>query len=164
MNPRVDFSRVLVLWPISHIALTLSAAKPRSLHSNTTRLSSIRRFSEGVTSSAYALSSAFCINSSKKWVFLLYKSLESLQRGCREGEGGVGIWGWEKAYRSRARSSLPRSSRTAGEGVEWSSSKPCCSRMMRMSSEAASVGIDMMEANREGRQHAQRTASRDGSG
>ncbi|KAI9442848.1 hypothetical protein BJY52DRAFT_1317496 [Lactarius psammicola] len=135
INPRVDFSRVLVLWPISHIALTSSAEKPTSLHSNTTRLCSIWRFNEGMTSSAYALSSAFCMNSSKKWVFLLYKSLES---------------------RSRARSSLPRSLRTAGEGFEWSSSKPYCSRMMWMSLEAAWVGrepslsVDMMEANREG--------------
>ena len=78
MKPRVEFLVVLVLPPISHIALTLSAEKPSSLHSNNMRLSSIRRFSEGMTSAAYVLSSAFCINSSKKWVFVLYRSLESL--------------------------------------------------------------------------------------
>ena len=138
MKPLV--AQVLVLPPISHIALILEAEKPSSLHSNTTRLSSIRRFSEGVTSSAYLLSSAFCINSSKKWVLLLYRSLESLERGCGKEEGTKE---WTKAYLSRARSSFPRSS---GDGFEWLSSKPCCSRMLRMSSKASWAGIDMMEA------------------
>jgi hypothetical protein len=94
MKPRVEFLTVLVLPPISHIALTLSAEKPSSLHSNTTRPSSIWRFSEGMTSSAYVLSSAFCINSSKKWVFLLYRSLESLYGGVGKtgGEGRGAEW------------------------------------------------------------------------
>jgi len=70
MKPRIEFSGVLVLAPISHIALTLSAEKPSSLHSNTTRLSSMRRFSEGMTSSA---------------------SLDSLWRGC----WGASTGGWE---------------------------------------------------------------------
>ena len=78
MKPRVEFLAALVLPPISHIALTLSAEKPSSLHSKTMRLSSIRRFIEGTTFTAYVLSSAFCINSGKKWVFVLYRSLESL--------------------------------------------------------------------------------------
>ena len=130
INPRVELSAVLVLAPMSHMALTLSAEKPSSLHSKTTRLSPMVSFSEGMTPSAYVLSSAFCINSSKKCVFLLYRSLES---------------------RSSARSSLPRSPLTAGEGVEPASSYPCCSRMMRMSLAAAASGwaglLDMMEAN-----------------
>lgn len=51
MNPRVEFSCVLVLAPMSHMALTLSAEKPSSLHSNTMRFCSMVSFSEGVTSS-----------------------------------------------------------------------------------------------------------------
>jgi len=70
MNPRGFSPRVFVLCPMSHIALTLSAEKPTSLHSNTTRRFSIRRRSVGVTLAGYALSSAFWSNSSRKWVFL----------------------------------------------------------------------------------------------
>lgn len=147
MKPRVEFSGVLVLAPISHIALTLAAEKPSSLHSNTTRLSSIRRFSEGMTSSAYVLSSAFCINSSRKWVFLLYKSLDSLWEEGEEGRQGEDRKKKKKVHRSRARSSLSRRALTAKEGVEWSSSKPCCSRILRMSVEAPLAGTDMMEAS-----------------
>lgn len=71
MNPRGLLSRVLVLAPMSHMALTLAAEKPSSLHSNTTIRSSMRRRSVGVASPLYVLSSAFCMNSSRKWVFLL---------------------------------------------------------------------------------------------
>lgn len=42
-----------------------------------------------------------------------------------------------KTYRSRARSSLPRSSGTAGCRADGSSSKPCLARILWISSEAA---------------------------
>ena len=68
---------------------------------------------------------------------------------------GKGVQGWDVAYRSRARSSMPRRPWTAGEGVDVWSSKPCFSRMLRMSVEAWSAGMDMMEANREGNEQLQ---------